>query len=134
MIILKGVALMLPSIAYLWLSILIWKGRLLGSVGRRRFGMVGFVVAMVVGGVILGGAIGSVIYDAGPGRGCRELACLAGVVWALGGAVIGLGAGLTLGIRLRRHGGKRGVAFLLPSIAAVLGSLSAVLFNSDMLR
>jgi Na+/H+ antiporter NhaC len=89
---------------------------------------------LVVGSVILGGAMGNAVFDAGPGKGCSELGCLGGIVWGLGGAIIGLGVGLTLGTLLRRHASNHGTAFFLPSIAAVLGSLAAVVFNSDMLR
>jgi hypothetical protein len=134
LMLLKAVLIVLPSLAYLGLTWLVWRGRLFGAKGRSRFGAVSMFLVVAIGCVLLGGVVGGAIYDTGPGRGCRELGCLAVIGWIVGGALVGLPVGVVGGVLLRKLPGRHVVAFYVPALLLLLASIALVTFNSDMLR
>jgi hypothetical protein len=134
MIILKAIALVLPAVVYLAIACLVWKGRLLGVIGRERFAAVATMMVATLCGVFIGGLIGTVVYKVGPGRDCYDLGCLGGLVFAVVGLALGLLAGVVSGWRLRLIAKTNALVYFAPPLIALLASIALVVFNSDMLR
>lgn len=134
LVLLKGSLLMLPSLGYFVLTTLAWKSRIFGPTGRARYGAVGWLLAIAVGAAGLGGYLGSTAYGLGPGRGCRELGCLAVIGWIAVGVLVGLPLGIAIGWKTRKLAPRHAFAFFTPAAVSVLASAAALLLDGDMLR
>jgi hypothetical protein len=134
LMLLKALLIVLPSLGYLTLTALVCRGRIFGPTGRSRFGAWSMFLVVAAACVLLGGLGGGAAYDMGPGKICRELGCMAAIVWIAAGGVVGLAVGVVAGALLRKLPDRHPIAFYVPALLVVLASIALVVLDSDMLR